>query len=318
MSTTIQSQTTTSAEAYLRAFLNIYWLRPENAMWRAVNCMAMEDLVFEAPSLDSSCGDGLFSFLRAKGALAIGFDVYSAVDKLEAFYEGADIYDAWTDSYEPLVTRTPDYMMDWGIDWKQELLNKAGSLGFYRNLKVHDNNQTLPFDDGYFKTIFSNSAYWVPNLDLHLGELSRVLHAEGRCILVLMTSMTREVTLERYAGDLGQDWLALIDRGRKENYKGLRPPEEWDGILERCGFEIESKRPQITWVHSMIEYVGLRPISPVMIKMAQALPAEKRSELKQEWIDTWTQLLLPFVKPGLDLGQLQPPVELVYVLRKTR
>lgn len=304
------------SEHYLRAFLNIYWLRPENAMWRAINCMAMDDIEFKSPSLDSSCGDGLFSFLRARGGLAPEFDVYAAVDKLETFYSGADIYDAWSDSYKPLVTEQPVYRMDWGIDWKDDLLKKAEALGFYDNLMAHDNNTPLPFEDGYFRSIFSNSAYWIANLDLHLSELKRVLAPEGVCVLPLMTSATRDYTLDHSESELGADWLKLIDRGRKENYKGLRGADEWDDILTAAGFEIVSKRPQITWVHSMIEYIGLRPISPVMVKMAQALPPKERTAIKLEWIDIWVELLKPFVKPGLDFGIEKAPVEIIYVLRK--
>lgn len=306
----------TQEELFLRRFLNIYWLRPENAMWRSVNAQSMADLDFPEPSLDSSCGDGLYSFVRAGGDLTLDFDVYSGVGDLERFYENADIYDATAASYAPCIAREADYKITVGIDWKDNLLAKAAALGLYRETKVHDNNQPLPFADNHFRTIFSNSAYWIENLELHMSELARVLHPEGKAILVLMTGETRDYTLDGFREQLGDDWLALVDRGRKENYRGLRRGHEWDAILEAAGFEVVERRPQIGWVQSFIEYVGLRPISPLMIEMANALPEDKRRELKAKWIDTWVRLLLPFNKPNVDFGKALPPVEYIYILRK--
>lgn len=48
----------------LKNFLNAYWLRPETAMWRALDAISMNDFEFLSPSLDLGCGDGVFSFLR--------------------------------------------------------------------------------------------------------------------------------------------------------------------------------------------------------------------------------------------------------------
>jgi len=81
-------------------------------------------------------------------------------------------------------------------------------------------------------------------------------------------------------------------------------------------YRIIDKRPQITWLHAHIWDVGLWPISPVLIEMANALPPEKRREVKQKWIDIWEQLLLPFCSPEVDLGVKRPPAEIIYVLRK--
>ena len=144
---------------WLRPFLNVYWLRPENALWRSVNCMAMEDLEFPEPSLDLSCGDGMFSFLRAGGDFDRSFDIFRAVSNLDSFFQNVDIYDATSADYSPPVTVSPAYRMTVGTDWKQNLLDKAAPLGFYRELKLHDNNEPLPFEDGAFRSIFSNSAY---------------------------------------------------------------------------------------------------------------------------------------------------------------
>lgn len=51
----------------LRRFLNAYWIRPESALWRALDVRSMKNFQFESPSLDLGCGDGTFSFLRGGG-----------------------------------------------------------------------------------------------------------------------------------------------------------------------------------------------------------------------------------------------------------
>jgi hypothetical protein len=70
------SETTSSDRNWLRDLLNVYWLRPENALWRALNCKALEEVTFTSPSLELSCGDGVFRFLLAGGDFDTSFDVF--------------------------------------------------------------------------------------------------------------------------------------------------------------------------------------------------------------------------------------------------
>ena len=52
----------------LRRFVQAYWLRPENALWMTLRSTTLSAHALERPSLDVSCGDGVFSFLHAGGA----------------------------------------------------------------------------------------------------------------------------------------------------------------------------------------------------------------------------------------------------------
>ena len=65
-----------SRSDYLRAFLGLYWLRPETAVWRTLDCLALAEVAFKAPILDLGCGDGLFSFARAGGTVRPEYDVF--------------------------------------------------------------------------------------------------------------------------------------------------------------------------------------------------------------------------------------------------
>lgn len=300
--------------SYLRRFLNVYWLRPENALWRSINCQTIHDLQFDEPSIDLSCGDGIFSFLRAGGDFDLSFDIFSGVGGLEEFYKNKDIYDAAPAEYAPKVATAPRYRMTVGADWKQNLLDKAAPLNFYRDLVVHDNNEPLSFADGEFKTIFSNSVYWIRNLDLHLREIRRVLHPEGQAVLVLKTTQVNNYTLDRFESYVGREWLELIERGRKANKPSLHDADGWERVLREAGFQIRSRREQVTWLHAHIWDIGLRPLTPVLCEMTAELTEQRRAEIKSHWLDIWERLLAPFNRPEADLGMPQPQTEVIFVL----
>jgi len=66
--------------------LNIYWLRLENAVWRALNCKSLEGIVVKPPSHNLSCGDGIFSFVLNRVIWETSFDVFEGTGDLEEFY----------------------------------------------------------------------------------------------------------------------------------------------------------------------------------------------------------------------------------------
>ena len=62
----------------LRELLNVYWLRPETALWRSIDIEIMKDFEINGKSLDLGCGDGVLSFIRAGGKFDITFDDYQS------------------------------------------------------------------------------------------------------------------------------------------------------------------------------------------------------------------------------------------------
>ncbi|WP_336001797.1 class I SAM-dependent methyltransferase [Halorientalis halophila] len=299
---------------YLRRYLNVRWLRPENVMWRTVSSRAMSDFEYEEPSLDLGCGDGITSFIRAGGDFETSFDIFTGVGNLDEFFEDEDIYDAAPDTYDPDISQRPNYSISVGLDHKQALLDKAAKLDFYDELLQHDNNEPLPFDDGEFRTIFSNAVYWVENVDLHLEEISRVLDDSGEALLVLRTPHVHQFLDYLHAREdvLGEEFVDMIDRGRSEHYPSLHTEEGWDRKLEAAGLEISEKRSVISTTHAGIWDVGLRPISPLTIKMANALGNSQRRKIKSEWIDLWEELLEPLCEPMFELERDDPAAEILY------
>ena len=165
--------------------LNVFWLRPETALWREIDIRAMQSFTFNSPSLDMGCGDGIFSFIRAGGGFSPEFDAFRAMSGLDKFFDNVDVFDAFDDRVSPAVTHAPQYRIDCGFDHKANLLSKSGQLGLYGSLKQGDANQALPFPDESFNSIFSNIVYWLDDPQAVLKEISRILRPGGRVCLML-------------------------------------------------------------------------------------------------------------------------------------
>lgn len=166
--------------------MNIYWLRPETALWRTLDCLALQDIQFDRPMVDVGCGDGLFSFTRGGGILSPEYDMFTQVGELENFFDKVDIYNHFDESaLAPVVRQKPAYQIDLGLDHKKSLMKKALSLGCYAQVRVCDANDPLPVEDACYRTIFSNILYWLEKHKLALNEFHRILTDDGKVILLL-------------------------------------------------------------------------------------------------------------------------------------
>jgi len=301
----------------LRCFLNAYWLRPENAFWMALRSEVLADIPWQRPSIDVSCGDGVFSFLHAGGRFHDDFDVFSAVGSLDRVHtEHADMFDHVDRGYRPVLARPARWRIDTGTDWKPNLLTKAGRLHLYEELLVHDNNRPFPFEEGAFRTVYCNAAYWVQNVDLLLAELGRMVDRDGSVLLEVKLETVLRYTLERHRSVLGDRFLDIIGRGRAGTWPSLTDRRTWERRFRRAGLSIERAVPFVTRTHAHLWDVGLRPIAPLLIELANSVSPETRSSVKRRWVDLFCELCAPFCDPAVDLlpGRGEP-VEILYELR---
>lgn len=240
--------------------LNVFWLRPETALWRYLDIEAMRDFQFIGRSLDFGCGDGLFSFIRAGGEFDPLFDAFQKTANLDRFYEKVDVFDAYDDSYAPLVAKKPDYQITVGFDHKPNLLKKAAGLGLYAETVVGDGNEPLSFADNSFDTIFSNIVYWLNDPESVMAELCRILRPSGQLCLMLPN-----VTLPDYSffnrlfvqtKDPAWSWLDELDRGRlSDNIKQAASDEQWRENLRVCRTEgPSSHEPFVETYYSGLGY----------------------------------------------------------------
>ncbi len=313
---TTTASATAEASSRLRRFLNCYWLRPENAFWMSLRSQALDAFEFDGPAIDISCGDGVFSFLHAGGDFDCEFDVFHEVGHLDRVRDAfADMFDHTTGIYSPQVTTPPNWRMDIGTDIKPNMLLKACTLDFYESLVEHDNNQVMPFENDSFTTVHCNSAYWVANHERFMSEVARITRSGGRVLLSVKLDSMRNYNLSAHKAKLSQRWLDIIGRGRIESWPSLCDDETWKQRFKSAGLEIVSRTPFITRTHAHIWDIGLRPIAPLLVRMANNLSADTRREIKSDWIELLDELLAPLNQPSFDLfaGE-SDPAEVLYEL----
>ena len=284
-------------ELKLKSFLNLYWLRPENGLITTFKSRAFDDLKFESPSLDLSCGDGMFMAIHLGALFDFDFDYFKSTKANEFSHSDViDIYDDYNENYEIKYKKKPSIKIDYGTDWKQTLLDKAAKLDLYKKLILHDNNKLpLPFPDNYFKTIYSNSIYWIKEPKKLISDIYRITSPNGVVCLEVLTPSRYEILykLEQF---LSPRTIEILDRKRRENTKGMREYFEWKEIIESAGFKIKEVRS--VYPHKIIMdfwNIGLRPISHLLIQMSDVLSIEERRRIKQEWIDIFLELFKPLL-----------------------
>lgn len=301
----------------LQRFLQAYWLRPENAFWMTIRSETLATEFIESPSLDLCCGDGVFSFLHLGGLFEPDFDVFLGADAdAVRAAPGGDMFDHVDDAYLPRIARDPLWYYDVAADHKSSLLAKAARLNFYGLHVQCDANKALPFEDGAFKTIYCNSAYWIRNIDGLLKELRRVTAEEGRIILHVKLDSFHTYSLNRFAAALGDRFLARINGGRLANWPTLGSDAAWRQRFERAGLAVVGRIPFITATHVHIWEVGLRPIAPMLVKMTRALRPGTRAAIKLEWVELFMDLCAPLCDPAIDLVDGDQPAEVQYVLTR--
>lgn len=310
------SRIAADARAVLPRFLSAYWLRPENAFWMALRSATLRQVEATAPAIDVSCGDGVFSFLHAGGAFAPDFDVFQATARLnEVHPQHADMFDGAADQFRPTIIARPTWRYAVGCDLKPALLAKADRLGAHERLVQHDNNQPLPFADDAFATVYCNSAYWVERIDAFLAELRRVTRGDGRVVLHVKLAAMRDYTLEAFEDRLGAAFLRIIGRGRHACWPTVASRGEWERRFARAGFSIERATPFITATHALAWDIGLRPLAPLLTRMANALTPSTRADIKRDWVALFDTLLRPLCAPDFSLAAVEEePAEMQFVL----
>ncbi|MCP4251576.1 MAG: methyltransferase domain-containing protein [bacterium] len=301
----------------LDRFLKAYWLRPENALWMALRSEVLAGLPWQGPSVDLSCGDGVFSFLHFGGRFDDDFDVFVGSAPLgPGGDEPVDAFDYVDGRYQPMIVRPAAVAVDVGTDWKPNLLTKAGCLGLYEELVVHDNNLPLPFGDAAFQTVYCNAIYWIENIDSFLAEMGRITAPGGRVLLEVKLDSVLRYTLERHRPILGGRFLDLIDRGRAATWPSMADRGTWEARFARAGLTVARALPFVTRTHAHLWDVGLRPIAPLLIELANGVNPDTRRDVKRRWVELFTELCTPLCDPQIDLlpGQNEP-AEILYELR---
>lgn len=138
---------------------------------------------------------------------------------------------------------TFDFVLDFGIDPGKASLYQASRFKKYRNL-IQTTGSTLPFTDGYFQSVISNSVLeHIPDLDMVIVEISRVMKSGGVFIFsVPNQNFLKNLSISAFLDRIGVHPLAEAYRiffNRISRHYHCDPPETWKVRLEMAGFEIQ-------------------------------------------------------------------------------
>jgi len=279
----------------LENFLNLYWLRPEVAVWRTLDVLQIEHIKINSPSIDMGCGDGSFMFTALGGKTDYNFDVYRTMSKTNNFFGRSDIHNQKT-NLKPKIIIKPKHSVTVGLDLKQNLLDKAETFHIYEKVIHHNANYKLPFGDEEFKTIFSNTFYWTKNIEKTLTETKRVCSDSGKLIIFLPDEKFKNLLIYNKFLKGGYKWAKILDRGIYKNVgKHCYTFEKWESIFNKIGFKIENHSNFLTEEFIKLWNIGLRPYSPFLIEMSNKLDVNSRTKIKKRVIKEMMPLLKSYV-----------------------
>ena len=305
----------------MEELLKIYWLRPETVLWRYLDNKAMNNFKFNSPSLDIGGGDGLLSFVRAGGEFDDLFDAFQSMKDMTNYFDGEDVWNHYDDSLKPIITKEPDYKIDYILDHKQALLDKAKTLNLYNNFVQHDANEKLPFKDNEFNTIYSNIVYWLDKPEETFKEIFRILNKDGECCLFLPNSTYPDFSFynELYlkTGDEDFEFLKFLDRGNLSEIKSAKSYDEWKVLIENSGLSIKEHKIHLSKTVMQIWHIGLRPIFPLLLEMVNSIDnKDKLKSIKRKWIETFNMMLKPIADMDEKLNQNKEHAFHMFILKK--
>ena len=192
--------------------------------------------------------------------------------------------------------------IDAGIDPAREPMLASRSLAGYRHL-AQAMGDTLPFRDGTFATVFSNSTLeHIPDPAAVLREMSRVAQPGAACIVtvpsehfpnyLLGSTVLNALRLRGPAARYGDFF------NQRSRHIHIEPPNTWRGWLEDAGLQVQSWRYYFSHRDSMIfdlsHYLCIPSLLTKAILGSWVLwPGKTR-------ILPYRQVLKPFSSPGND------------------
>ena len=292
---------------YLKEFLNYFWLRPENALLLSLRAEVYQSTLKYfgdgSGTIDVSCGDGAFSFIVFGGILSKKTDMFRSLDLTSKrkgnfdSFDSFDAFDAFSDEYLVEVEKTPNKSYEIGIDWKNNLLLKAGKLNWYGNLIKHDNNITLPFDNERMKYVYSNSLHWVENYIDHLNDLARITSKGGKIVLHFRATNSQKFISDKCLPFMGRKFHEIVYPGRPPKWMKLYSKDQLLTLLEDIPeTRIVDVVPIYGDIMAIIWDIGLRPLFRPLAKMANSLSDDERISVKEEWNQTFVGLFTEFLE----------------------
>jgi SAM-dependent methyltransferase len=290
-----------AVDDWLDGFLYLHWLRPENLPWDvAASRLIAPYLRGPGKKLEIGVGPGYTTFMYLGGVFSPEFDWYFNVDT-RGFWENRDIYDA--DEARGVARHVevfPPDRLHVALDHKANLIGQARELGIADSYIVADANEPFPIQDIDF--IYSNALYWLRDPKLVLERIHAKLPPGGRCMLVFPSDVFFDYC-RSYRRDTPM-WT-LLNRGRADTLMWTMSVDAFmRDVAGPAGFQLERQESYLSRQTMKVWDIGLRPVSPYLIDMANSLAPERRLEIKHEWCSGLRPILQELVEEELrDAGE---------------
>lgn len=276
-------------EAYLNNYLNLNWLRPENALCQAIDAFYARPLLNGAKILEVGCGNGYFSFTMMGGEFTSDYDYYIQTDT-KNFCKNADIYDSLEDiNISTFIREYPKVKFSLGIDNKKSLLTYASQLNLYDSLSCKDLNEGIGIKEYSFDVVFCNMLHWLNDPYKLLKDLERSLIQGGKVVLIFPNPKIFKFCLS-YSWDkqkMGSLWKRL-NRGRLESLKWVKTTGDFEKEMKMNGLNFKTELAK-TYQNSttlLVWDIGLRFLSVPLIKISKLASPQHRREIKANFIES--------------------------------
>ena len=292
-------------------FLYMEWLRPEVIVWHTVAA----DLIGSAlrtmeNTMEVACGNGFFTFMCLDGVFKPTFDHYYSVNVTD-YRNNEDLYDSEAiENIADFIQRPASTNLVRVVDHKQSLLDQVAQLDFSNEQICQDANTELSLSG--VQSIYCNSIYWFNEPLRILEDWAARLPSKAKLALVFPNER-----FYKYCRSYNREspmW-SMLNRGRADTLMWSASLSEFEKATKNMGLDITEHTSYLSKLTLQIDDIGLRPISPHTIKMANLLSAEQRFEVKEEWIETFRVVIKELLEHELHHGPTEGGFEFV-VLEK--
>ena len=307
-----------------KQFLNFYWLRPESALMLTLRSIAYRNGLkyFHKNSIDVACGDGVFSFLTFGGKLKDDTDMYQSLNLQKNILRKQDTYDNFKNNYKISIQSTPQkkFKYDSGCDYKENLLNKAHKLNFYKNTFLHNINHNFKIKKK-FNFVYSNSTYWSKNFEKHLIDLTKITENKGYLVLQIKNSSIFEnyVQEKKYTKIFGRKFTQIIDAGRKKTWSGLKDYNQIYKVIKSIkNIKVIDIQPVYGNIMPHIWNFGLRPVFDPLYLMTTKIDLKERIIIKKQFNNIIFEMFKSYIGSfKLKNNSFKTDIEYTYILKKS-
>lgn len=264
-------------------FLNIYFLKPNDAVNDTITASLLTNFDWSGNFLEIGSGDGMFSYVMHGGEFPIEFDRYRMTN-----LNKPDIYDIHQKSILVTSKKLFSPIIEVAVDAKRAHVEKIREINFAKNA-VQCAYEKLPFCDKHFDKLFIYTPHGLKDFDDMMDEAVRVLTPGGSMFILVYDSAFQRAFLckwlsKKMTGRLSE-YFKVLDNKRYEELTSMSKSRvEWENHFFSRGLSIENCFSGLNHVGWMLYDIQTRPILRQLIIFFSKMPKRLRTIAKLLWM----------------------------------